>query len=157
MMRILGILLATLVVTSCKGPEAGTSLTTEELAKVTGVQALSATVSLNEGDELYLGRFGGAGQRSGFVRFVATERLVDARVVLAYWKTDKSLEANYGYITPRGDSGTGRFTVPQPYTGVTASASPYKVGEAFAFLRFEGTDTYVGYWITPNEQVHRTP
>ena len=154
MLRIIGILLPVLFLCSCGDRDfkrGNGSLRAEELAKLIGMQAFTANVSLDQGEELYIGTFEEAGQRSGFVRFQASERLVDTRIVLGYWKADKSPEAKYGYITPSGDSGTGTFTVPQPYTGVTASASGYRVGDAFAFLRFEGTDMYLGYWITPNQ------
>ena len=153
MSRITALLLPLILLCSCGEQDirrANDDLTVKELSKLIGMQTFTANVSLNQGEDLYIGKFDKAGQKRGFVRFPASEPLVDARIVLGYQKTDKSLEASYGYIVPSGDWGTGTFTVPQPYTGVTTDTTAYRVGDAFAFLKFEGSDVYLGYWISPN-------
>lgn len=48
MMRMLGILLPVLCVTSCTEPEIRTPVTAEELAKLSGMQTFVTNVSLND-------------------------------------------------------------------------------------------------------------
>ena len=154
MRRITALLLPILLLCSCRdqGTHNGNDdITAQELSKLIGMHTFTANISLALGEELHIGTFEEAGQRQAFVRFPAADNLVDARMVIAYWKTDKSPEANYGYIVPSGDWGTGTLKVPQPYTGATWQKTPCRTGDGFAFLRFEGSDRYLGYWITPNK------
>ena len=154
MCRTTALFLVALFVCSCsdrRDNEHYNRFSTNELAKLIGMMTFVAEVSLTEGQSLHVGTFDESGQQRGFAVFQASERLVDARVVLSYWKPDKSPEARYGYILPSGMNGTGTFRVPQPYTGVTASTTVYKAGIGFAFLQFQGAETYFGYWITPNK------
>ena len=158
MIRMTALLLPVLLLCSCTDKNVGrgdSNLTAEELSMLIGMQTFSTDVSLLKGQSLNIGTFDESGSQRSLAVFQAPEKLVDARIVLSYWKPDKSPEARYGYILPSGSNGSGTFEVPQPYTGVTTDKTPYKIGEGLAFLRFERTNTYFGYWITPEER--RTP
>ena len=154
MYRIIALLLLALCVCSCadrRRNEDYKSVSANELAKLMGMMTFTADVSLTEGQSLHIGTFDKSGSTRGFAVFTPREQSHSARIVIGYWKKDRSAEAYYGYILPSGDNGTGTFELPQPYTGVTASTPAYRAGNGFAFLQFDGSETHLGYWITPNK------